>query len=422
MKTKRRFPLLRRRAEFKSHYTVLDIGTEVIKALIVKREDDKGIVIGVGKVRQSLSDMQAGAVADIQAVIDNCDRALSEAEDMCEVIPGQAVIGIAGEQVRGFSTTVAMPRANPQARITQADLATALQAVQRRAMREAVRQMSHELGVSEVNVKLVHSAITGVKVDGYVVTNPLDFQGKHLEVTVFNTFAPLTHIGALQTVAQELDLELVATVAEPYALARGCATEETYELGGVFIDVGGGTTDVALVRGGGIESTRMFALGGRSFTKRIAGELRMTLEDAERFKLAHGDGRLPADQRALAQEAVTPNAEVLAQGVALTLEELAHGQPIPAHIFLAGGGAELPEVAEQLAALDWAEHLPDSGTPTVHVLKPEDVVGIFDTTGLLTGAQDITPMGLAHHAIQLDEEEDQPLGGLMRRVIKAMKV
>ena len=420
--TKRRFPLLRRRAEFNSHYTALDIGTEVIKALIVKREDDKGIVIGVGKVRQAISDMQSGAVADIQAVIDNCDRALSEAEDMCEVIPGQVVIGIAGEQVRGFSTAVAMPRANPQARITEADLATALQAVQRRAMREAVRQMSHELGVSEVNVKLVHSAVTGVRVDGYVVTNPLDFQGRNLEITVFNTFAPLTHIGALQTVAQELDLELVASVAEPYALARGCATEETYELGGVFIDIGGGTTDVALVRGGGIEGTRMFALGGRSFTKRIASELRMTIEDAERFKLAHGEHRLPADQNMLAHDAVTPNAEVLAQGVALTLEELSRGQPVPAHIHLAGGGAELPEVAEQLASLDWSEHLPISGAPSVTVLRPEDVAGVFDTTGLLTGTQDITPMGLAHHAIQLDEEEDQPLGGLMRRVMKAMKV
>jgi len=221
---KRKFALLKRREEFQSHYTVLDIGTEFVKALIVKRENDKGIVLGVGKVRQAQTHMQAGAVADLQAVIDNCDRALTEAEDMCETIPGQAVIGIAGEQVRGFSTTMTMPRPQPQARITQADLATALQAVQRRALREAVRQMSHDLGVQEVNVKLVHSTITSVRIDGYAVSNPVDFQGHVVEITVFNTFAPLTHIGALQAIASELDLELVATVAEPYALARGCSS------------------------------------------------------------------------------------------------------------------------------------------------------------------------------------------------------
>jgi cell division protein FtsA len=419
---KRKFTLLRRREEFHSRYTVLDIGTEFIKALIVKREEDKGIVLGVGRVRQSLTDMQAGGVADIQSVIDNCDRALSEAEDMCETIPGQAVIGIAGEQVRGFSTTMTVPRPQPQAPITQPDLAEALQSVQRRALKEAVRQLSHEMGVAEINVKLVHSVITSVHVDGHAVTNPLGFQGRAVQMTVFNTFAPLTHIGALQTIAQELDLELVATVAEPYAFARGCASDEVYAFGGIFVDVGGGITDVALVRGGGIEAIRMFALGGRSFTKRLANDLNMTLEDAERFKIAHGEGRLRRDQRALAHRTLQTNAEILAQGVALTLEELADDEPLPPAIYLAGGGAILPEVGEQLSALDWTEQLPFAAQPTVRMLTPDDVPGIYDTTGLLLGSQDITPMGLAQHAVTLEDEAHQPLGGLMRRVMRAMKV
>jgi cell division protein FtsA len=420
--SKRKLSLLRRREEFHSHYTAVDIGTEVVKALVVKREGDKGIVIGAGKVRQSLTDMQAGAVADIQAVIDNCDRALSEAEDMCQVIPGQAVIGIAGEQIKGFSSSVSVPRQQPQSRITQAEVAAALQTVQRRALREAVRQMSHELGVSEINVKLVHSAITAVHVDGYAVSNPLNFQGRVLDISVFNTFAPLTHIGALQTIAQELDLELVATVAEPYAMARGCATDEIYEFGGIFVDIGGGTTDVALVRNGGIEGTRMFALGGRAFTRRVAGELGMSLDQAEDFKVAHGEGRLPADQAVIAHSTLDPNAEVLAQGVALALEEMAHAEMLPPAIYLAGGGAALPEIADQLRALEWTEYLPFSKNPVIRVLRPDDVRGVYDSTGLLTGTQDITPMGLAYHAVQLDDEEEQPLGGVMRRIMKAMKV
>ena len=420
--TQRKFSLLRRRAEFNTHYTVLDIGTEFVKALVVKREDDKGIVIGASRIRQQLTDMQGGAVADIQSVIDNCDKALTEAEDMCEVVPGQAVMGIAGEQVRGFSTTMSVPRPSPQARITQADLATALQAVQRRALKEAVRQMSHELGVPEVNVKLVHSTITSVRIDGYPVTNPVDFTGSVVEITVFNTFAPLHHVGALQTVAQELDLEVVSTVAEPYALARACSTPDIEERGAVFVDVGGGTTDVALVRNGGIEATRMFALGGRSFTKRLATELHVSMGEAERYKLAHGEGHLAVEQGALAHRALTPTAEVLAQAVALTLEELAHGEQLPASLFLAGGGASLPEVQQQLDALDWSTAARMDHRPAVRVLRPEDVQNVFDSTGLLAGAQDITPMSLAHHAVSLEEDADQPLGGLMRRVLKTMKV
>src|SRR5205823_6250059 len=92
-----------------------------------------------------------------------------------------------------------------------------------------------------------------VRVDGYPVTNPVGFTGKNLEVTVFNTFAPMTHIDAIETVVRELDLELAAAVAQPYALARACANEEIWAEGGIFVDVGGGTTDVALIRDGGGE-------------------------------------------------------------------------------------------------------------------------------------------------------------------------
>src|SRR2546428_6802529 len=92
-------------------------------------------------------------------------------------------------------------------------------------------------------------------------------------ITVFNTFAPLTPVGALQTIATELDLELLATVAEPYAMARCAATDEVYDFGGIFIDIGGGTTDIALIRNGGIEGTRNFPIGGGLFAEHLSDHL-----------------------------------------------------------------------------------------------------------------------------------------------------
>src|SRR5437016_3998177 len=149
-------------------------------------------------------------------------------------------------------------------------MSTMLQMVQRRALREAQHLLELERSYGQLEARLVHSAITNVRVDGYPVTNPVGFTGKNLEVTVFNTFAPMTHIDAIETVVRELDLELAAAVAQPYALARACANEEVWAEGGIFVDVGGGTTDVALIRDGGVEGTRMFNLGGRAFTRRLA--------------------------------------------------------------------------------------------------------------------------------------------------------
>ncbi len=66
----------------------------------------------------------------------------------------------------------------------------------------------------------MHAAVTSASIDGYAVTNPVGFQGRHVKIGIFNAFAPLVHLGALESVAAELDLELLEIVAEPYAVAR----------------------------------------------------------------------------------------------------------------------------------------------------------------------------------------------------------
>ena len=260
--------LATRRGRSLAACTALDVGTEFAKALVFEIDDaGLGTVRGVGRKRQGLSHMQSGTVADIAAVVDNCAVALQEAEEMAGFRPSQVVIGIAGELVKGFTTTHSQERKKPDQPITENELQKLIDTVQREALREAERAITWETGLPHVDVRLVHAAVTGAAIDGYALTNPVGFQGRHVKIGIFNAFAPLVHLGALQSVAIQLDLELLEIVAEPYAVARVLGTEQVRQSGALFVDVGGGTTDVALVRQGGIEGTRMFALGGRAFTK-----------------------------------------------------------------------------------------------------------------------------------------------------------
>jgi cell division protein FtsA len=176
------------------------------------------------------------------------------------------------------------------------------------------------------------------------------------------------------------------------------------------------------VRNGGIEGTRMFPIGGRVFTKKIASRFGISFPDAEAIKLRHSKGELPPSHAEKVHTMLSRDAEVLVEGVAITLQEMARGDRLPTALYLAGGGSALPEVREQLEAFPWVEKLPFARSPAVHVLRPVDIRGIYDSTGLLLDQQDITPMGLAFHAIQQQSEEQAPLFGLMRKVLKVMKV
>jgi len=401
--------------------TALDIGTEFAKALVFEIDDTgHGTVRGVGRRRQGLSHMQSGTVADIAAVVDNCSVALQEAEEMAGFRPTQVVIGIAGELVKGFTTTHSQERKRPEHPISEAELQKLIDGVQREALREAERAITWETGLPHVDVRLVHAAVTGAAIDGYTLTNPVGFQGRHVKIAIFNAFAPLVHLGALQSVASQLDLELLEIVAEPYAVARVLREEQVRQAGALFVDVGGGTTDVALVRQGGIEGTRMFALGGRAFTKSIADRCELPFPRAEELKVDYARG-IAVDRRTEIAAIVAEDVEVWAAGVELVMEELAAGDLLPSRIYLCGGGSRLPEIAGALSGERFWKRLPFGRPPEVIVMAPEQVEAIADATGLLVDQQDVTPLGLAYQAIDLQLAED-PLDVALRRVLRAMKV
>ena len=416
----RRFWTRESEAESLTACTALDVGTEFAKALVFDIDGGIGVVKGVGRKRQGLAHMQSGTVADISAVVDNCAVALQEAEEMAGFRPEQVVIGIAGELVKGFTTVVDQQRPKADLPITKPELGKLIEGVQRQAMREAERSVTWETGLQSVDVRLVHAAVVGAWIDGYAVTNPIGFQGRNVRIAIFDAFAPLVHLGALHTVAAKLELELVAVVAEPYAVARVLDSEQVRQAGALFVDVGGGTTDVALVRQGGIEGTRMFALGGRAFTKSIADRLELPFPLAEALKVDYARG-IAGEREAAVREIVADDVAVWAAGVELVMEELAAGDLLPGRIYLCGGGSRLPEIKDALGAESFTRQLPFARPPEVTILAPEQIETIRDATRLLEDQQDVTPMGLAFQAIELGSSQN-PLDASLRRVVKAMRI
>ncbi len=103
------------------------------------------------------------------------------------------------------------------------------------------------------------------------------------------------------------------------------------------------------------------------------------------------------------------------------MEELGGGDLLPGRIYICGGGSRLPEIRAALAADRFWKRLSFARPPEVIVMAPDQVESITDATELLVDQQDVTPMGLAFQAIELQTTED-PLDAALRRVLRAMKV
>ncbi len=402
-------------------FTVLDIGTEFVKALVCQVQDKEVEVLGRGKRRQNPGEMEGGHITDIAGVVEHAHGAIRDAERMAGVNPKQLVLGVGGELIRGATSAITYRRRDPSSKIHQEELKTIIHKVQWKAFEKVRGHLAYETGFNEIDVKLVHAAIVDTRIDNYKVSNPIGFQGKEMQMSVFNAFSPVIHYGALQTIGAELDRELIAIMAEPYALGRILGGTELQGYSGIFVDVGGGTTDLAIVMDGAVVGTKMFNLGGRSFTKRLAHSLNISHEEAEEVKVAFSDKQLEHQSHKIVSKALEGDVDIWVAGVFFSLQELSEIDSLPATLYLCGGGSLLPPLKEALEQGDWYKKLPFPRKPQIKYLLPKNISHIKDQTKTLDSPADITPMALANVGLEIMMEE-KILTKILSKVVRLMQV
>lgn len=422
----------------------LDIGTEYVKAVLAAKQKDGSLkIIGVGKSHQSMGNMYAGAIADIPGVISICEKALSKAEDMAGVVSKTTVVGIAGELVKGNTNTVRYRRKNGNKPITEAEMDLIIKKVQDSAGERARKEVALETDNPDVQVRLINSAIVSLTIDGYKVSNPVGFKGSELVIQFYTAFAPLVHISAIEKICTELNLDLLAVAVEPFAVCRACLGDDLdSNFSAIVIDIGGGTTDIAVVDDGGVEGTKMFGIGGRSFTHQISNRLGLDFDTAERLKL-NLDRDLLSDpevatvadaatateitnyleddmHRVKIEQALDANIDVWLSGVEIALEDFANMEALPNKILLCGGGAGLVRLQESLATKDWWNELSFSRRPIIHLLDDIDIPGIENITDVDLDYSYITAFGLLRVALDTLSGAEESMG-LRAKIAKILQ-
>ncbi|KKP69280.1 hypothetical protein A2X44_02730 [candidate division CPR3 bacterium GWF2_35_18] len=402
-------------------YLALDIGSEFVKAVVFNVKEGKVNVLGYGKHRQDSTSMHEGLIKDLTQVTENCELAITQAALQAGIRPAEAVVGIAGEQVRGFTTLIQFERAKPDQKISEKEMTNIIEKIQETSYINSLDQMKEEIGNEDLEIKLVNAALTHIMIDGERVEDPLGFRGKKIQVGVFNAYTSLVYLSHLQKIASKLEVEILAIAAEPYTLAEGIMPEDDLDYESLVIDIGGSTTDVVVIRHQDVVSTKMFALGGQIVTKEISEAFQIPYDEAEDLKNKYCEKKID-DEKQLKklEEAITESLTLWEVALKITLKEFADLEYLPSNILLAGGGSLLPEIKEILKKVVSDEEFHFAKEFVIKNLTPQSFGYLSDQTGKLESTQEVVPLSLTMMILDL-LEEGQNLDQAMKKGIQVFE-
>jgi len=352
----------------------LDIGTTKICAIVGEVTDDGIDVIGIGT--HPSRGLRKGVVVNIETTVQSIRRAIEEAELMagCEV--NTVFTGIAGGHIKGINSQGIVAVKTKEVRET--DIQRVIDAAKAVAIpldREVIHVLPQEFIIDDQG---------GIK-------EPLGMSGVRLEAKVHIVTAAVSSAQNIIKCANRTGLNVADIVLQPLASAKAVLSEEEKELGVCLVDIGGGTTDLAIFYGGAIVHTGVIALGGNNLTSDVAIGLRTPAHEAEKIKQRWGSclpSRVSADEtievpsvggrepRTLARQVLVdilePRVEEIFQLVYREIQRSGYADLIPSGVVITGGSTLLDgmtELAEEVLGLPVRQGFPQGVGGLVDVVK-----------------------------------------------------
>ncbi len=369
----------------------LDIGTTKICVIVAQRTENGVDIVGIGT--HPSRGLRKGVVVDIDATVHSIKLAVEEAELMADCEITSVYAGIAGGHIDGFNSHGVV--AVKDREVSDGDVRRVIDAAKAVAIpmdREVIHVIAQEFIIDDQ--------------DG--IREPLGMSGVRLEAKVHIVTAAVTSAQNIVKCANKAGLNVMDIVLEPLASAEACLGQDERDLGVCLIDIGGGTTDIAVFENGSIKHTSVLGVGGFHISNDIAVGLRTPFDEAERIKKKFGvaaarflsgddilsvpsvGGRRPRQMsRKMLCEIIEPRVDEILSLARQELTKEGLGSHFPSGIVLTGGASSLEGIG------DLAEEIFEApvrqGIPT-HVGGLQDVVrGPMYSTGVglaLIGAAD----------------------------------
>ena len=388
--------LFRRRRKVPTNLFVsLDIGTELLKGILFEYSKVGVIALKHFYLRQPKKAMRSGKIINKELVLYGTQAILENLVVDSPLKGTKVMLGIAGDTINGVSIDVTYTRQNPNTPITPREESEILEFVYNKIVEDGKRQLAQRLGIPSSRILILHIGVVGMLVNGIPRTSMLGEKARSVKFHIYASFAPQDQIELIKEIMQRLGVEPAGIVVQPYAVARAFKGSRNVDFSAIFVDIGGGTTDVAIVKEGFSLSTRMYAFGGRVFTEQIAKHLNVSYQIAEDLKIKYTSGLLEPALMAKVREALAEQVRLWVESFKVALEEFKNVDEYPSQILLCGGGAMLPDLQDALRNFSWTSHLNFRKHPSVRLIRPQELDRVYIKDFELTKPYDVTPVSLA---------------------------
>jgi len=319
----------------------LDVGTTKVVALVGNVFDGMIEIIGMGKSESH--GLEKGVVVDIGRTISSIRKAVEEAENMADVKIDSVYVGIAGKHITSINNSGTVSINRPDRIITEDDVRRVVETAQ-------AIQIPPES-------EMIHVIPRQYIVDGQDgITDPIGMTGTRLEVDVHIVTGSITAVHNLVRCVEALGIGIKQIVLEPIASSLAVLSSAEKELGVILMDVGGGTTDISVFRGGDIWFSKVVPIAGEHITNDITVGLQTPIEEAELVKKMHGTALVDSvgeeekievatiggDEKKLVSrkrlaKIIEPRVEELLDLAMQEVEDAGYRDLVPAGLVLTGG-------------------------------------------------------------------------------------
>jgi len=327
----------------------LDIGTSKIVAIVAEmRPDGHYEIVGLGQ--HDSRGLKKGVVVNIESTVASIQHALEEAELMADCKIRTVYTGIAGSHIRSFNSSGMVAIKDKE--VTEADMARVIETA------KAVNIPTDQ--------QILHVLAQEFIIDGQEdIREPIGMSGVRLEVKVHIVTGAVSAAQNIVKCVRRCGLEVNDLMLQPLASSMSILTQDEKELGVALVDVGGGTTDIAIFTGGAIRHTAVIPIAGDQITNDIAMALRTPTLEADDIKLRYGIAKqVLADPnekidvpglgerapRTLSRQAlaavIEPRIEELFSLVHQVIRESGYEELLSSGVVLTGGTSLLPGMVE----------------------------------------------------------------------------